>query len=198
MDSLDEGPRFYPIGEYSDCIEGDYDGDEDKSVTWNAIKSQQKNDFNNVDSALTISLHSDINLYFTTWFSAPMKFDSQWGYGELLQAWNQDDFERLQQNIIGHLMMKQKLKQPLTWFIGVIDDEDKMITVNNEDGSVWFEIAGEIQSQKLASSLEEFINQLTPRVTPAEMPQPEIEAHIEHPGIFSSFKRMWLNLRCKN
>ena len=60
--------------------------------------------------------------------------------------------------MIGHLMMKKKLKQQPTWFIGVLGDGDEMLTVDNETGSVWIEIPGDKPKQKLADSLAEFIN----------------------------------------
>ncbi|RLV57870.1 SecY-interacting protein [Parashewanella curva] len=194
--ALSEAPRFYPLGENSDCIIGDYDGDLETVVQWKPFKRKQNVDFSNVESALSISLHHDINEFYGCWFSGHLFFDSKWGHGELLQPWNQSDFELLQQNTIGHLMMKQKLKQPLTWFVGVLEEGDQMITVNNEDGSVWLETPGEIPTQKLSDSISELLKNITPRVTPAEKPQ-SVDEHIEHPGIFSSFKRMWNNLRGK-
>ncbi|MGS0726732.1 SecY-interacting protein Syd, partial [Shewanella sp. 0m-11] len=101
------------------------------------------------------------------------------------------------QNIIGHLMMKKKLKQEQTWFIGVLDEADNMLTVNNADGSVWIEIPGEAQSTMLAKSLNEFIEQLTPRVTPPVKLIEESMPELDHPGIWQRMKLMWRNLRGK-
>ncbi len=119
-------------------------------------------------------------------------FDSKWGEGELLQVWNQQDFESLQQNVIGHLMMKKKLKQAPTWFVGVLGDGEQMITVDNEDGSVWIEIPGDRPKDKLADSLAEFIDALTPRVTPPV--EPIVEEYVAHPGIWQRMKMMWNDL----
>ena len=49
---------------------------------------------------------------------------------ELLQAWNEDDFDLLQQNITGHVLMKRKLKQASQRvFIGLTDQDDLLVTV---------------------------------------------------------------------
>ncbi|WP_108945995.1 SecY-interacting protein [Shewanella halifaxensis] len=195
MDKLGEQPRYYPQGQTSDCViaEAGADG----AVFWQAVVRQQSGEFTNVESALELTLSAEINSFFGKHFSAPVFFDSPWGAGELIQVWNQTDFEYLQQNIIGHLMMKKKLKQEATWFFGILDEEDKMLTVNNNDGSVWIEVAGEVQTVKLSDSLDEFISQLTPRVTPAIKPVEEPMPQLDHPGIWQRMKIMWANLRGK-
>ncbi|MCL1131456.1 SecY-interacting protein [Shewanella sairae] len=195
MDKLGEQPRYYAEGQESDCIVGELDND--GAAFWQAVQRQQPGQFDNVETALELTLQADINPFFGGYFSAPLFFDSPWGAGELIQVWNQTDFEYLQQNIIGHLMMKKKLKQEPTWFIGVLDEEDKMLTVNNSDGSVWIEIPGEVQSTQLAGSLNEFIGFVTPRVTPAVKPVEESMPALDHPGIWQRMKLMWANLRGK-
>ncbi|MCZ4338532.1 SecY-interacting protein [Shewanella colwelliana] len=198
MDKLGEPPRYYPRGEQSDCIEGEYlegmDESQKVSVTWRAVKRQVKGSFDNIDHALEMTLHSDINHLYGDYFAAPLMFNSQWGDGELLQVWNDNDFDYLQQNLIGHLMMKQKLKQPATWFIGVLGEGDQMLVVNNEDGSVWIEIPGDEPQIKLADTLDAFISVLTPRVCPPQLVVEESMASIDHPGIWQRFKTMWQNL----
>ncbi len=193
-DSTNNSPTFYPLGEVSDCIIDKYEGDVEAVVHWKPFKRKVYGTFENIETALEITLFPDVDPYFGHYFSGPMTFDSPWGAGELLQSWNQDDFERLQKNIVGHLMMKQKLKQPLTWFVGVMDEADKMITVNNENGSVWLEVAGETQSTQLAGSLSDFIKALKPKVLPATKPKFDDNVSIEHPGIISNLRRMWDNL----
>lgn len=176
------------------CIQGEFHADLDQAVSWQPVKREVEGSFANVEHALELTLWPEINHFYGQYFSAPLLFDSEWGTGELLQVWNEDDFTCLQQNLIGHLMMKKKLKQPPTWFIGLLDEGDKMLTINNSDGSVWIELPGEIPTQQLSPSLAEFIGALSPRIAPPvkheELPMPALE----HPGIFASFKRMWQNL----
>ncbi|MCL1124359.1 SecY-interacting protein [Shewanella surugensis] len=198
QEQLNECPRFFAKGEHSDCILDEVNLTQDEPVQWVSVIRDEAGNFDNLNQALKISLHTDIDALYGHYFSGPLMFDSSWGQGEILQVWNQNDFECLQQNIIGHLMMKKKLKQPLTWFIGVFDENDTMITVNNDDGSVWIEKPGEVQSTCLADSLNDFISQLTPRVSPAKTYhelEEAMEGAADHPGIWQRFKSMYQHLR---
>ncbi|MBR9727377.1 SecY-interacting protein [Shewanella intestini] len=191
--SLSELPRYYPLGEASPCVEAQV-AELDNVVYWQPHKRQSAGNFDNVATALEVTLHPDIDAFFGRYYAAPLNFISPWGDGELLQAWNQQDYEYLQQNMIGHLMMKKKLKQPATWFIGVLGEGDQMLTVNNEDGSVWIEIPGEVPTQQLAPSLAEFIEQLQVLVKPPVEPVEEVDEVVSHPGIWHRLKVMWGNL----
>ncbi|MCL1143396.1 SecY-interacting protein [Shewanella gaetbuli] len=191
QEALSELPRYYPMGEESSCIQGEFNAFSPDAVYFKPFKRKACADFTNVEHALEISLHADINPFFGQYFSAPLMFTSQWGEGELLQAWNKQDYEYLQQNMIGHLMMKKKLKQPATWFIGVLGDGDQMLTVDNETGSVWIEIPGELQHQKLADSLAEFLQLVSPHITPPVKPEITEDTHYQHPGIWQRIKLMW-------
>ncbi|MGI2066607.1 SecY-interacting protein [Shewanella sp. MF08487] len=197
LTSLSELPRYYPQGEPSVCIQGEFQPELEQAVFWQPVKREVEGSFANVEHALELTLWPEINHFYGQYFSAPLLFDSKWGAGELLQVWNENDFDCLQQNLIGHLMMKKKLKQPPTWFIGLLDDGDKMLTIDNNDGSVWIELPGELPSQQLSPSLAEFIGALSPRITPPvkheELPMPALE----HPGILARFKLMWQNLMGK-
>jgi SecY interacting protein Syd len=200
MEKLGELPRYYPHGEDSDCLLSDDRGklgNYDVSLQWQPIMREIAGTFDNIDHALDMTLHSSIHAFYGGYFAAPLMFDSAHGQGELLQVWNQNDFEYLQQNLIGHLIMKQKLKQSATWFIGVFDEGEQMLVVDNKDGSVWIEIPGQVPSQKLAESLDEFIASLTPRVCPPIKSTEQAMPELEHPGIWQRIKTMWHHLRGK-
>jgi SecY interacting protein Syd len=119
--------------------------------------------FTNVESALDIELHQDIKTYFTTIFSGDIEAHCDEGELSLLFAWNKEDFERLQENIIGHILMKQRLKQAETVFFAVTDEEDMIISIDNGSGEVWVERVGCKPHKKLSDSLAEFIRQLMPK-----------------------------------
>ena len=135
-----------------------------------AMQSEQLTDnkeealsFTNVESALNLELHQDIKTYFTTIFSGDIEALCDEGELSLLFAWNKEDFERLQENLIGHILMKQKLKQAETVFFAVTDEEDMIISLNNNSGEVWVERVGCKPHKKLSDSLVDFISQLTPK-----------------------------------
>jgi len=118
--------------------------------------------FTNVESALELELHQDVKTYFTTIFSSDIEAHCSEGKLSLLFAWNREDFDRLQENIIGHILMKQRLKQAETVFFAVTDEEDMIISIDNANGEVWVERVGCNPHKKLSDSLASFIAQLTP------------------------------------
>lgn len=121
--------------------------------------------FDNVESALEFTLHTDIKKYFTTLFSESLDANCEEGNLSLLFAWNEADFQRLQENIIGHILMRRRLKQTETIFFAVTDEEDMIISLDNQSGSVWVERVGCKPHKQLATSLIEFISELKPLVS---------------------------------
>jgi SecY interacting protein Syd len=152
----------------SPCEQGSYDDTYNFWQPVNISTVEVSNDyqtlcFTNVESALNLKLHHDIKTYFTTIFSNDIEASCDEGNLSLLFAWNQEDFERLQENIIGHILMKQRLKQTETVFFAVTDEEDMIISVDNSNGEVWVEQVGCKPHKKLSDSLSTFIAQLTPK-----------------------------------
>ena len=86
----------------------------------------------------------------------------------LLFPWSEKDFNRLQENIIGHILMKQKLKQELTIFFAITDEDDHVITLKNNSGEVWVEKVGCEPHKKLANSISDFLSDLKPHVEKAD------------------------------
>jgi SecY interacting protein Syd len=80
----------------------------------------------------------------------------------LLQVWNEQDFERLLQNLIGHALMKRRLEQPMTLFFAVTDDEDYILSLENDTGRVMLERVGLEPQEMLADNLAQFLSSLEP------------------------------------
>ena len=133
-------------------------------VRWSPVLQSPRQSFNNVEEALSLTLNSDYCEYFTRYYSNNLKASAPQGGCELLQVFNAEDFERLQQNLIGHLLMKQRLRQAPTLFFGLTDEEDFILTVVNESGEVALEQVGREPAQILAPSLAVFLEQLTPGI----------------------------------
>ncbi|MGL1959480.1 MAG: SecY-interacting protein [Colwellia sp.] len=149
----------------SPCEQGKAKGE---NIFWQPIEiCSSKNSnihFNNVETALNLTLHVDIKTYFTTIFSGELLAECSEGKLSLLFAWNEDDFQRLQENIIGHILMKQRMKQPETVFFAVTDEEDLIISIANDTGEVWVERVGCKPHKKLSNSVADFIGELKPIV----------------------------------
>ncbi len=162
---LIEGDEQWP----SACEQGAYDKTYNYWKPINIFAEQDNTaieelSFVNVESALNLNLHDDIKTYFTTVYSHDIEACCEQGNLSLLFAWNREDFARLQENIIGHILMKQRLKQAETVFFAVTDEEDIIISIDNNNGEVWVERVGCIPHKKLSDSLLNFIEQLTVKI----------------------------------
>ncbi|CAM3627757.1 SecY-interacting protein [Parendozoicomonas haliclonae] len=129
-------------------------------VFWQPKTTNQELDFAGMEHALNLALHPDLKSYYASFYSYHLSARSEDGDLELLQVWNQEDFNRLQENLIGHAMMKRKRRQPETFFIAVTDDDEIIISVINESGEVWAERVGQNPHRKLADSIPAFIHSL--------------------------------------
>lgn len=131
-------------------------------VKWAPALQNDNNTFSNVESALGFSLNEEFCRYFTRYYSDNLPCSSERGKCELLLPWNKDDFERMQQNLIGHLLMKQRLNQSPTLFFAVTDEEDVILSVDNATGEVVVERVGQNPDIVLAASLTLFLASLEP------------------------------------
>ncbi|SQI36317.1 SecY interacting protein Syd [Leminorella richardii] len=80
--------------------------------------------------------------------------------------WSDEDFIRLQENLIGHLVTQRRLKLSPTLFIATTDSEMDMVSLCNLSGEVVLEHFGTQKRETLAASLESFLEQLEPVLLP--------------------------------
>ena len=140
-------------------------GNSGDRVTWQPVKRAEVSNFDDLEKALDMKIHSDVISYYSAYWSDNLNAQTNKGNLQLLQAWNQDDFERLQQNLVGHILMKRRLKQPETLFIALTDEDDFILTVNNASGEVMLEQVGLIPKEVIAPNLAAFIQSLQPAFT---------------------------------
>lgn len=129
---------------------------EEGLVQWQGVAVDNQS-LSPLADALEITLPEGVDELFSSHYgnNLTLAFDTKRVY--LLQAWNQDDYERLQQNITGHVLMKRQLKQADTIFFAVTDEDDLLIVINVADGSVWLEYVGKVPHFKLAENVLEFL-----------------------------------------
>ncbi len=126
-------------------------------VHWKPVLQQGECAFSQLEEALELKLNPQFCDYFTRYFSDNLLVLAPDGGCELLQVWNADDFERLQENLIGHVLMKRRLNQPVTLFFALTDEDDLMLSVDNESGHVVLEPVGKPATRVIAPTLADFI-----------------------------------------
>ncbi|MFT5879639.1 MAG: SecY interacting protein Syd [Moritella sp.] len=146
----------------SPCFVVDEESVEAGYRSWHPVKRAEKISFSNIETALNIELDPQIEAFFGAYFSDHMAARYQDEVIELVQVWSEDDFERLQENMIAHLMMKKTLKQSPTLFIASCEDDMEIIALDNVTGEVVRELLGKDKSEVLTPDLASFLNALNP------------------------------------
>lgn len=118
-----------------------------------------------IERALGIQLCPESHEFYTLQYAGDMHARWQQQTLTLLQAWSEDDFIRLQENLIGHLVTQKRLKLPPTLFIATTDSELAVISLCNISGNVLLEQFGSKQRQVLTNTLSEFLQALQPVIS---------------------------------
>ncbi|MDU2728726.1 MAG: SecY-interacting protein [Mixta calida] len=113
-----------------------------------------------VERALEITLQEDIAVFYTTQFAGDMTARCAHLELSLLQVWSEEDFLRLQENLIGHLIMKRRLKQTPTLFIAATESEQEIVSICNLTGEVILEQPGTKKREILAENAQIFLKNL--------------------------------------
>ena len=129
---------------------------ENESVAWQQV--DQQGSLENLANALEVSFPAALSAYFSSFYSDNLFVSFDQKNLCLLQPWSDDDFDRLQQNITGHVLMKRRLKQADTVFFATCEEEDLLLVMKLEDASIWLEYLGKEPHHKLADSMDEFLS----------------------------------------
>lgn len=139
-------------------------GEEQEPVPWQPVLQQSECAFGNLEQALEMTLNEQFCLFFTHYYSNNLRAEAPQGGCELLQVWNKSDFERLQENLIGHVLMKRRLNHPPTLFFALTDEEDFILSVDNASGEVVLEQVGKRPCKPVAADLASFLQTLSPAI----------------------------------
>lgn len=131
-------------------------------VVWQPQPFDEDAGLQAVERALDIVVQPAAQAFYTTQYAGDMggRFDGE--SVTLLQTWSADDFQRVQENLIGHLVTQKRLKLSPTLFIATLESELDVISVCNLSGEVVRETLGTSQRTVLAASLAEYLNVLEP------------------------------------
>ncbi|WP_394227879.1 SecY-interacting protein [Pseudoalteromonas spongiae] len=128
---------------------------ENDSVAWQQVA--QNGNMQALEKALETQFPAALQAYFGSFYSDNLFASYQEHNLCLLQAWSEQDFDRLQQNITGHVLMKRRLKQTDTVFFATCEEDDLLLVMKLEDASIWLEYLGKEPHHKLADSMEAFL-----------------------------------------
>ncbi len=144
----------------SECQVGEPDAD--GLIRWEPRERDTAADFSGLERALDVEIHPDTKSFYGSYWGSAMEFEAAEGSVSLIQIWNDDDFDRLVENILGHAMAKQRIKAPLTIFIASTDEGELMLSVDNETGRVVLEEPGSQPIREISPSLADFLDGLEP------------------------------------
>jgi len=150
----------------SECQIGEPDAD--GMVHWRPRARHTGADFSGLERALDVEIHPDIKSFYGSYWAAAIEMQAAEGGVTLIQVWNSADFDRLVENIIGHAMAKQRIKAPLTVFVACTDEQEYVLSVDNESGRVVLEEPGSPPIREVSPSLAEFLDRLQPIAGPGE------------------------------
>ncbi len=137
--------------------------DDGTEVYWAPSLQPKNTHLGDLAKALEVDIDPQLEALFCRYYSHDLPAQTDRGELDILQAWNKDDFERLQKNLISHVLMKRRLKQPETLFFATTDQDDFIISLEVASGNVMLEQVGKIPTEVLASDLASFIKALRPR-----------------------------------
>ncbi|MHA7845591.1 SecY-interacting protein [Serratia sp. D1N4] len=115
-----------------------------------------------VENALELQLQPDIHIFYTQQYAGDMSAQFEAHRMTLLQVWSEDDFIRLQENLIGHLVTQKRLKLSPTLFLATTESEMTMVSLCNVSGNVVLEQFGSDKRTFLSNSLADFLRMLRP------------------------------------
>lgn len=133
-------------------------------VLWQPQRREDPpDDFAGLERALEFPIHPSVKAYYGRYWSGGLEAEADDGHVSLLFLWNQEDADRLVENLIGHALTKRRLHQPFSVFFACTEaDSELFLSVDNDNGQVLLEAPGRKPLRVVAESLAAFIDSLRP------------------------------------
>ena len=157
----------------SPCEIGEpFETDQGTLIAWRPIRRHPDTvteDFTPLEKALEISIHPDIKAYYGAYWAAGLEADAVDGHVSLLFAWNPEDVERLNENLIGHALSRKAHSRKAArgramsvFFACTEPDSELFLSVDNDSGAVLLEKPGYKPIREVAPDLASFLTSLVP------------------------------------
>ena len=117
--------------------------------------------FDELEKALELIFRDDVKQFYGSFWSNGICVERDDINFSLIQIWNEEDQEKLKENMLGHAFAKLKSKQALSYFIGCTFGDD-IVCIDHESGEVVLEKPGRKAHKVLSPSLETFLLSLNP------------------------------------
>jgi SecY interacting protein Syd len=131
-------------------------------IEWLPVRRTTAPDFSGLESALECTLHPSLTAYFGRYYSDIVTGRTSEGGVSLVQMWNDADYDRFVDNMLGHAMAKQRANQPLTLFFATTDEDEYFLSVDNTSGKVMLESPGQGPIREVALDLATFVARVEP------------------------------------
>jgi SecY interacting protein Syd len=149
----------------SPCQEGP-PGD-DGSIAWRPVPRVRPPDWSGLEAALEQALHPDLAAFYGAFWSDCIPVRAEEGGATLIQVWNERDFDRLIENLLGHALQKRRRRDPLSLFVACTDEGDLVLSVDNASGRVVLEQPGQPPQREVADSLAALLARMQPATNAA-------------------------------
>ncbi len=145
-----------------------------RSSFWRPIPQAPKMSFEGFERAIEMPIHEAIKEFYCSFWSGTLPGIYAGRPISLIQIWNQDDFDRLISNLVGHYLAQKRANIPFSVFIGTPDDDDELsLSLDNQSGKIFLERPGQGLVEQIAPSLTNFLEQFSlqaHRLDPMELP----------------------------
>lgn len=133
-------------------------------VQWHPVRRHATaDDFSGLETALEMPIHPDIKTHYGRYWSANLEAKAPDGHVSLIFLWNQEDSNRLVENLISHAVACRHNRLPFSVFFACTEpDSDLFLTINNESGAVQLEEPGKRPLRIVSENLADFLELLVP------------------------------------
>lgn len=133
------------------------------AVPWRPTRRNTSDDFSQFEQAVETIVHPSIKQYFGAYWSGCLEATSVHGPVSLIFLWNDEDRERLLENLIGHALTQKRYRLDFSIFFACTTPDSRLfLAVNNATGAVQLERPAYKAEKIVAPSLAEFLGELTP------------------------------------